>query len=84
MDPAIGPLGDKKDDPVAMYLNDIYTIAANLAGLPAMSVPVGTVNGKPAGLQIIGEYFQEGRLLNAAHMLQQATDWHLARPSGFD
>jgi aspartyl-tRNA(Asn)/glutamyl-tRNA(Gln) amidotransferase subunit A len=78
------PLGDKKDDPVAMYLNDIYTIAANLAGLPAMSVPIGTVSGKPAGLQIIGDYFQESRLLNAAHKLQQVTDWHLARPSGFD
>jgi aspartyl-tRNA(Asn)/glutamyl-tRNA(Gln) amidotransferase subunit A len=78
------PLGDKKDDPVAMYLNDIYTIAANLAGLPAMSVPIGTVNGKTAGLQIIGSYFREGRLLNAAHRLQQATDWHLAAPSGFD
>ena len=78
------PLGDKADDPVAMYLNDIYTIAANLAGLPGMSVPVGTVNGKPAGLQIIGNYFQEGRLLNAAHKLQQATSWHLARPTGFE
>jgi len=78
------PLGDKKDDPVAMYLNDIYTIAANLAGLPAMSVPIGTLNGKPAGLQIIGNYFQEGRLLNAAHCLQQVTDWHLAAPAGFD
>ncbi|MCG6860089.1 MAG: Asp-tRNA(Asn)/Glu-tRNA(Gln) amidotransferase subunit GatA [Chromatiaceae bacterium] len=77
------PLGDKKDDPVAMYLNDIYTIAANLAGLPGMSIPMVTVNGKPAGLQIIGNYFQEGRLLNAAHKLQQETDWHLAVPTGF-
>ncbi|MEA3273969.1 MAG: Asp-tRNA(Asn)/Glu-tRNA(Gln) amidotransferase subunit GatA [Pseudomonadota bacterium] len=77
-------LGDKTDNPVAMYLNDIYTIAANLAGLPAMSVPLATVDGKPAGLQIIGNYFQEGRLLNVAHRLQQATDWHLARPAGFE
>ena len=78
------PLGENKDDPVAMYLNDIYTIAANLAGLPGISIPVGTVNGKPAGLQIVGNYFQEGRLLNAAHKLQQATDWHLAGPSEFE
>ena len=77
-------MGEKKDDPVAMYLNDIYTIAANLAGLPAISVPIETVKGKPAGLQIIGDYFQEGRLLNAAHRLQQVTDWHLARPSGLE
>jgi len=76
-------IGDKNDDPVAMYLNDIYTIAANLAGLPAMSIPLGTLGGKPAGLQIIGNYFQEGRLLNAAHRFQRATDWHLASPSGF-
>jgi aspartyl-tRNA(Asn)/glutamyl-tRNA(Gln) amidotransferase subunit A len=76
-------IGDKNDDPVAMYLNDIYTIAANLAGLPAMSIPIGTPGGKPAGLQIIGNYFQEDRLLNAAHRLQQATDWHLASPPGF-
>jgi len=77
------PLGAKTSDPVAMYLNDIYTIAANLAGLPALSVPVATVKGKPAGLQIIADYFAEGRLLNAAHKLQQATDWHLAAPPGF-
>jgi aspartyl-tRNA(Asn)/glutamyl-tRNA(Gln) amidotransferase subunit A len=76
-------IGDKNDDPVAMYLNDIYTIAANLAGLPAMSIPVGTLGGKPAGLQIIGNYFHEGRLLNAAHRFQRATDWHLASPPGF-
>jgi len=76
------PLGAKKDDPVAMYLNDIYTIAANLAGLPAMSIPMGMVGAKPAGLQIIGSYFQEGRLLNVAHRLQQETDWHLTRPAG--
>jgi len=78
------PLGAKLDDPVSMYLNDIYTIGANLAGLPAMSIPLPRVDGKPAGLQLIGNYFQEGRLLNAAHKLQQVTDWHLAVPSGFE
>ncbi len=78
------PLGDKLDDPVSMYLNDIYTIATNLAGLPGMSVPVAPAEGMPVGLQIIGNYFQEGRLLNMAHRLQQATDWHLATPSGYE
>jgi aspartyl-tRNA(Asn)/glutamyl-tRNA(Gln) amidotransferase subunit A len=78
------PLGAKTDDPVAMYLNDIYTIAANLAGLPAVSVPAPRAEGMPVGLQIVGNYFQEGRLLNVAHRLQQATDWHLARPPGFE
>jgi aspartyl-tRNA(Asn)/glutamyl-tRNA(Gln) amidotransferase subunit A len=73
-------LGAKTDDPVAMYLNDIYTIATNLAGLPGLSVPVATVDGLPAGLQMIGNYFAEGRLLNIAHRLQQATDWHRALP----
>jgi aspartyl-tRNA(Asn)/glutamyl-tRNA(Gln) amidotransferase subunit A len=76
-------IGDKNDDPVAMYLNDIYTIAANLAGLPAMSIPIGTLGGKPTGLQIIGNYFQEGRLLNAAYRFQRATDWHRTAPPGF-
>jgi aspartyl-tRNA(Asn)/glutamyl-tRNA(Gln) amidotransferase subunit A len=78
------PLGDKKDDPVAMYLNDIYTIATNLAGLPGISIPVARAGGMPVGLQIIGNYFQESRLLNVAHRLQQATDWHLAGPAGFE
>jgi aspartyl-tRNA(Asn)/glutamyl-tRNA(Gln) amidotransferase subunit A len=77
-------LGDKTDDPVSMYLNDIYTIAANLAGLPGISIPVAPADGLPVGLQIIGNYFQEGRLLNVAHRLQQATGWHLAAPAGFD
>jgi aspartyl-tRNA(Asn)/glutamyl-tRNA(Gln) amidotransferase subunit A len=77
------PLGAKLDDPVSMYLNDIYTIGANLAGLPAISIPLPRVKDKPTGLQLIGNYFQEGRLLNAAHKLQQVTDWHLAAPPGF-
>jgi aspartyl-tRNA(Asn)/glutamyl-tRNA(Gln) amidotransferase subunit A len=77
------PIGDKKDDPVAMYLNDIYTIATNLAGLPGISIPVAPAGSMPVGLQIVGNYFQEGRLLNAAHKLQETTDWHLATPPGF-
>ncbi len=75
-------LGEKSDDPVAMYLADIYTIAVNLAGLPGMSVPAGLVNGRPVGLQIIGNYFDESRLLNVAHKFQQATDWHNMAPEG--
>ncbi|MDZ7662037.1 Asp-tRNA(Asn)/Glu-tRNA(Gln) amidotransferase subunit GatA [Thiohalophilus sp.] len=77
-------LGEKADDPITMYLSDIYTIAANLAGLPAMSVPAEFVNGLPVGLQIIGNYFDEARLLNVAHRYQQATDWHRRTPSGFE
>jgi aspartyl-tRNA(Asn)/glutamyl-tRNA(Gln) amidotransferase subunit A len=77
-------LGEKADDPVAMYLADIYTIAVNLAGLPGMSVPAGLVNGRPVGLQIIGNYFDEARLLNVAHKYQQATDWHTRAPEGFN
>jgi len=73
-------LGEKVDDPVTMYLNDIYTIAANLAGLPAISVPAPMADGLPVGLQLIGDYFGESRLLNAAHRLQQVTDWHRAVP----
>ena len=74
--------GAKGDDPVAMYLEDIYTIATNLAGLPGMSVPCGMVEGKPVGLQIIGNYFDESRILNAAHQFQQVTDWHTQAPEG--
>ncbi|WPL19929.1 Glutamyl-tRNA(Gln) amidotransferase subunit A [Thiorhodovibrio winogradskyi] len=74
-------LGAKTADPVAMYLNDIFTISTNLAGLPGMSVPVAPVAGLPVGLQLIGNYFAEARLLNVAHQLQQASDWHLARPT---
>jgi aspartyl-tRNA(Asn)/glutamyl-tRNA(Gln) amidotransferase subunit A len=76
-------LGEKSDDPVAMYLADIYTIAVNLAGLPGMSVPAGLVNGRPVGLQIIGNYFDEARLLNVAHQFQQVTEWHTQAPKGF-
>jgi len=67
-----------------MYLSDIYTIAINLAGVPAMSIPAGFVKGKPVGLQIIGNYFAEDRLLNIAHRYQQVTGWHLHTPKGFE
>ncbi len=73
-------VGAKSDDPVAMYLEDVYTLAVNLAGLPGMSVPSGFVDGKPVGLQLIGRHFGEGKLLNVAHRFQQQTDWHLQRP----
>jgi aspartyl-tRNA(Asn)/glutamyl-tRNA(Gln) amidotransferase subunit A len=76
-------LGEKIADPVTMYLSDIYTIAVNLAGLPALSLPVGFVEGRPVGLQIIGNYFAEARLLNVAHCYQQVSDWHLRVPTGF-
>jgi len=69
--------GAKGANPVAMYLEDIYTIATNLAGLPGMSVPCGLVDAKPVGMQIIGNYFAEALMLNVAHRFQQATDWHL-------
>jgi len=72
--------GEKTNDPVTMYLEDIFTIAINLAGLPAMSVPAGFVDGLPVGLQIIGDHFAEARLLNAAHQFQQVTDWHQREP----
>ncbi|MEY4652827.1 MAG: putative Glutamyl-tRNA(Gln) amidotransferase subunit [Pseudomonadota bacterium] len=76
-------LGDKADDPVASYLADIYTLPASLAGLPGMSVPCGFgAGGMPVGLQLIGNYFGEARLLNAAHRFQQATDFHLRKPEG--
>ena len=72
--------GEKGDDPVAMYLEDIYTIAVNLAGLPAMSLPAGTMNNMPVGLQLVGNYFAEQQLLNAAHQFQTVTDWHQQSP----
>ncbi|MDX1655663.1 MAG: amidase family protein, partial [Candidatus Competibacteraceae bacterium] len=76
-------IGAKSDDPVTMYLSDIYTIAVNLAGLPGLSLPAGFSQGRPVGIQLIGDYFQEARLLNAAHRFQQATDWHQQVPKGF-
>ena len=76
-------LGEKAGNPVQMYLSDIYTIAANLAGLPGISIPAGFHQGLPVGLQIIGNSFDEGRLLNVAHQFQQATDWHTRKPEGF-
>ncbi|MFO7993712.1 MAG: Asp-tRNA(Asn)/Glu-tRNA(Gln) amidotransferase subunit GatA [Marinobacter sp.] len=72
--------GEKSNDPVTMYLEDVFTVAINLAGIPAMSVPAGFVDGLPVGLQIIGDYFSEARLLNAAHQFQQVTDWHQREP----
>ncbi len=73
--------GDKSDDPVAMYLNDIYTISVNLAGLPGMSIPAGLDRDNlPVGLQLIGQYFDEAGLLNVAHRYQQITDWHRLSP----
>ncbi len=79
--PAFG-LGAKTSDPLAMYLEDAYTLAVNLAGLPAMSVPAGQADGLPVGLQLIGPHFDEARLLNVAHQLQQVSDWHRQSPGG--
>jgi len=77
-------LGAKKDDPVAMYLSDIYTISVNLAGLPGMSIPAGFgADQRPVGLHLIGKYFDEARLLNAAHQYQQVTGWHQQTPKEF-
>ena len=81
--PAFG-IGEKIADPIEMYLSDIYTIAINLAGLPALSIPAGFINDLPVGLQIIGNYFTEDRLLNIAHQYQQVTDWHQHTPKGFE
>ncbi|MDR6521522.1 MULTISPECIES: Asp-tRNA(Asn)/Glu-tRNA(Gln) amidotransferase subunit GatA [Variovorax] len=76
-------IGEHGDDPVADYLADIFTLPASLAGLPGMSVPAGFDGGMPVGLQLIGNYFGEAKLLNAAHRFQQATDWHSRTPEGF-
>ena len=76
-------LGEKNSDPVSAYLEDIYTITANLAGIPGLSMPAGFVDGLPVGVQLLGNYFQEGRLLNVAHQYQQVSDWHKHAPSGF-
>ena len=76
-------LGEKSDDPVEMYLNDLYTIPANLAGLPGMSLPCGfDGKGLPIGLQLVGNYFSEAKMLNVAHQYQRATDWHTRQPEG--
>ena len=77
-------IGERMDDPVSMYLSDAYTIATNLAGLPGISIPAGFAADLPVGLQIIGNYFQEGKLLNVAHQFQQQTDWHQQSPKGFE
>ncbi|MGO9515359.1 MAG: Asp-tRNA(Asn)/Glu-tRNA(Gln) amidotransferase subunit GatA [Steroidobacteraceae bacterium] len=77
-------IGAKIDDPVTMYLNDIYTIGANLAGLPGLSTPCGFVDGLPMGLQLIGPHFSEARLLGAAHQFQRATAWHTHTPGGYE
>jgi aspartyl-tRNA(Asn)/glutamyl-tRNA(Gln) amidotransferase subunit A len=76
-------LGAKVSDPITMYLNDIYTIGANMAGVPAMSIPCGFVGGLPVGLQIIGGHFAEAKLLNVAHQFQLVTDWHRRIPPAF-
>jgi aspartyl-tRNA(Asn)/glutamyl-tRNA(Gln) amidotransferase subunit A len=85
--PAFG-LGVKTSDPITMYLNDIYTIGANLAGLPAISIPCGFVNegGRdlPVGLQLVGPHFAESRLLAASHQYQRLTDWHRRVPPGWE
>ncbi|TLY71427.1 MAG: Asp-tRNA(Asn)/Glu-tRNA(Gln) amidotransferase subunit GatA [Gammaproteobacteria bacterium] len=76
-------IGAKTSDPITMYLNDIYTIGANLAGLPAVSIPCGFVQGLPVGLQIVGPHFSEARVLSAAHAFQRVTDWHTRVPPGY-
>jgi len=77
-------IGEKSDDPVANYLADIYTLSTSLAGLPGMSVPAGFgAHGMPVGLQLVGNYFDESRLLGVAHQFQQATDWHTRSPEAF-
>jgi aspartyl-tRNA(Asn)/glutamyl-tRNA(Gln) amidotransferase subunit A len=76
-------IGAKVDDPITMYLNDIYTIGANLAGLPALSIPCGFIDDLPMGLQIVGPHFSESQLLNAAHGFQRATEWHRRAPPGY-
>jgi aspartyl-tRNA(Asn)/glutamyl-tRNA(Gln) amidotransferase subunit A len=76
-------LGDKTDDPITMYLNDIYTIGANLAGLPAISTPCGFADGLPVGLHLVGPHWGEAAILRCAHQYQQQTDWHLACPEAY-
>jgi len=82
--PSVAPnLGESLKDPVAMYLSDIYTVPVNLAGLPAISIPVGFAHSRPVGLQVIGNAFAESKLLNIAHRFQQVTDWHRQMPDAF-
>ncbi|MCP3661835.1 MAG: Asp-tRNA(Asn)/Glu-tRNA(Gln) amidotransferase subunit GatA [Gammaproteobacteria bacterium] len=76
-------MGEKAEDPISMYLSDIFTIAANLAGLPGISIPGEPANGLPVGVQLIGSYFQESKLLNLAHRFQQETEWHKKLPEGY-
>jgi len=76
--------GEKQEDPLAMYLQDVFTISTNLAGLPAMSIPAGFVNELPVGLQLIGNHFEESKILNVAHIYQKNTDWHLQSPKGIE
>ena len=76
-------IGEKSDDPISMYMADIYTLSLNLAGLPGMSIPAGEANNMPVGLQIIGNYFEEGKMLNLAHQFQQVTDFHKLVPTQF-
>ncbi|MDA9600370.1 Asp-tRNA(Asn)/Glu-tRNA(Gln) amidotransferase subunit GatA [Nitrosomonadales bacterium] len=77
------PIGDKKEDPLKMYMQDIYTISTNLAGLPGLSIPGGLMNNLPVGIQLIGNYFSEAKLLNIAHIFQTNTNWHNLTPEEF-
>ena len=73
-------IGEKMNDPIAMYLSDVYTVSTNLAGLPAMSIPMGFKENMPLGLQIIGNHFDEKNILKISHLYQQETDWHKREP----
>ena len=77
------PIGDKKEDPLKMYMQDVYTISTNLAGLPGLSMPGGLMNNLPVGIQLIGNYFSEAKLLNIAHIFQTSTNWHNLTPEEF-
>jgi len=77
------PIGDKKEDPLKMYMQDVYTISTNLAGLPGLSMPGGLMNNLPVGIQLIGNYFSEAKLLNIAHIFQMNTNWHNLTPEDF-
>ena len=77
-------LNEHMRDPISMYLSDIYTVSVNLAGLPGISIPVGFSAGLPVGMQLIGNYFEEAKLLNVAHRFQQETDWHQQQAQGLE